>query len=165
MESSPRVTFSLSPTSCVAGLCQISANFVHRRTTHVDCLRHDATSQPPPSSKCVLAHQQNTETSPFGPPQPRRCASQTCCRHVRFFLAVAFLLLLTFEICSGRGVGPIRSRPLRGGLTSRSGPKKPKTAEELDKELDAFMGDSDTVVPVAEAQGSVETPAQDVDMA
>lgn len=24
----------------------------------------------------------------------------------------------------------------------RAGPKKPKTAEELDKELDAFMGDS-----------------------
>jgi len=51
-------------------------------------------------------------------------------------------------------IGPIRSRPRR----VRTAPKKPKTAEELDKELDTFMGDStETVAPAA--------PATDVEMA
>jgi len=43
--------------------------------------------------------------------------------------------------------GPVRTRPARGGVRqARSPPKRmqPKTAEELDKELDAFMGDADT---------------------
>lgn len=45
------------------------------------------------------------------------------------------------------GVGPIRTRTPRGGnkpraAAPRPAPKKPKTAEELDKELDAFMVDS-----------------------
>jgi len=56
------------------------------------------------------------------------------------------------------GVGPIRTRPTRGGngrpAASKPGPKKIKTAEELDKELDAFMVDNDTDAP----------PAQDVEM-
>jgi len=41
----------------------------------------------------------------------------------------------------------VRTRPARGGLKPvRPSPnrKQPKTAEELDKELDAFMGDADT---------------------
>jgi len=63
-----------------------------------------------------------------------------------------------------RGAGPIRSRPSRSGATSRPGPKKPKTAEELDKELDAFMGDSDAA-PVEEIRELVETAVQDVEMA
>jgi len=52
------------------------------------------------------------------------------------------------------GVGPIRTRG-RGGKAAapRPGPKKPKTAEELDKELDAFMVDTEA------------PPAQDVEMA
>lgn len=63
-----------------------------------------------------------------------------------------------------RGAGPIRSRPSRGGgAVSRPGPKKPKTAEELDKELDAFMGDSDTAAPVVEEP--VVTVVEDVEMA
>jgi THO complex subunit 4 len=43
--------------------------------------------------------------------------------------------------------GPARTRPVRGVVkpAARSPPKRkqPKTAEELDKELDAFMGDAD----------------------
>ncbi|KAF8068841.1 hypothetical protein FPV67DRAFT_1092872 [Lyophyllum atratum] len=70
------------------------------------------------------------------------------------------------------GVGPVRSRPARGGGGSAAPraprvPKKPKTAEELDKELDAFMGDSEPVV-VAEAsveQVEPEAAVQDVEMA
>jgi len=66
------------------------------------------------------------------------------------------------------GVGPIRTRAPRGGDNTKTapagprppkkGPKVPKTAAELDKELDAFMGDSSTVTPPAAA-------AQDVEMA
>jgi len=56
-------------------------------------------------------------------------------------------------------VGPIRSRPR--GPKPRREPKKPKTAEELDKELDAFMGDSEPV----NASGAVATTGQeDVEM-
>ncbi|KAJ7468016.1 hypothetical protein FB451DRAFT_1257785 [Mycena latifolia] len=51
-------------------------------------------------------------------------------------------------------VGPIRTR---GAAAPRPAPKKPKTAAELDKELDAFMGDTEAAPPV--------TPAQDVEMA
>ncbi|KAJ6487783.1 hypothetical protein C8R45DRAFT_256549 [Mycena sanguinolenta] len=63
------------------------------------------------------------------------------------------------------GAGPIRTargsqKPARGGRAA-SGPKKakaaPKTAADLDKELDAFMGDSTTA--------AAEPPAQDVEMA
>jgi len=53
----------------------------------------------------------------------------------------------------GGGAGPVRNRPARGrgggGDGGRRGPKKPKTADELDKELDAFMGDAE---PAASAQ-------------
>jgi len=68
------------------------------------------------------------------------------------------------------GVGPIRTRAARGGDTksaptaprpAKKGPKVPKTAAELDKELDAFMGDSSTGAPPAAAAGE---PAQDVEM-
>lgn len=78
------------------------------------------------------------------------------------------LILTTFRS------GPIRSRPRSGPKpkdvgNKRTGPKKPKTAEELDKELDAFMGDAE---PVAAQNGAQEdgttssgAPAQDVEMA
>ncbi|KAJ7100100.1 hypothetical protein B0H15DRAFT_818687 [Mycena belliarum] len=57
------------------------------------------------------------------------------------------------------GVGPIRTRGARGAASApRPAPKKPKTAEELDKELEAFMGDTEAVPPAA-------VPAQDVEMA
>jgi len=41
--------------------------------------------------------------------------------------------------------GPVRNRPSRGANGARPprGPRKVKTAEELDNELDAFMGDAD----------------------
>ncbi|KAK0203573.1 hypothetical protein DFS33DRAFT_1474777 [Desarmillaria ectypa] len=54
--------------------------------------------------------------------------------------------------------GPVRSKPAR--KAAGKGPKKPKTAEDLDKELDAFMGDTEPVAVPAK-----ETPAQDVEMA
>ena len=67
--------------------------------------------------------------------------------------------------------GPVRNRPSRGGEGSANtntniarapkGPKKSKTAAELDQELDAFMGDAD-VVPAGDAAAS---SAGDVDMA
>jgi THO complex subunit 4 len=66
--------------------------------------------------------------------------------------------------------GPVRNRPSRGGGSSSTntniarapkGPKMPKTAAELDQELDAFMGDAD-VVPPGDAPASA---AGDVDMA
>ncbi|KAJ7717643.1 hypothetical protein DFH07DRAFT_1012501 [Mycena maculata] len=60
------------------------------------------------------------------------------------------------------GIGPIRTRGRGGGRAAapRPAPKKPKTAEELDKELDAFMVDeAPAPVPAPTA------PAQDVEMA
>jgi len=71
------------------------------------------------------------------------------------------------------GPGPVRSRaPRKGPKTAtatapaparpRPGPKKPKTAEELDKELDAFMVDSETAAPEG---GEAVAPVQDVEMA
>ncbi|KAJ3981644.1 hypothetical protein F5890DRAFT_1476800 [Lentinula detonsa] len=83
------------------------------------------------------------------------------------------------------GPGPTRTRPSRrggrgatrgGGADQRSDPKpkalkQPKTAEELDKELDAFMGDAESgstsaagSVPVADSAIGV-VAEQDVEMA
>ncbi|KAJ3546486.1 hypothetical protein NMY22_g2034 [Coprinellus aureogranulatus] len=60
---------------------------------------------------------------------------------------------------------PKRGRGGRGGAAAR--PKKPKTAEELDKELDAFMVDADTVQPADAGGASSEAAATtgDVEMA
>jgi len=46
--------------------------------------------------------------------------------------------------------GPVRNRPSRGANGARPprGPRKVKTAEELDNELDAFMGDADAAQDV-----------------
>ncbi|EDR08195.1 uncharacterized protein LACBIDRAFT_297588 [Laccaria bicolor S238N-H82] len=63
---------------------------------------------------------------------------------------------------AGNNVGPIRSRPGRGAggtapaTRAPKAPKKPKTAEELDKELDAFMGDAPEPAAVAGENGDVE---------
>ncbi|EKM77399.1 hypothetical protein AGABI1DRAFT_115306 [Agaricus bisporus var. burnettii JB137-S8] len=72
---------------------------------------------------------------------------------------------------SVRGVGPVRSKPGRA-TRPKKGPPKPPTAEELDKELDAFMGDSNTAGPAVEAPADtaveaekVPALAQDVEMA
>ncbi|KAG7448753.1 uncharacterized protein BT62DRAFT_918297 [Guyanagaster necrorhizus] len=56
------------------------------------------------------------------------------------------------------GSGPVRSK--RARKAAAKGPKKPKTTEDLDKELDAFMGDAEPAAAPAK-----ETPAQDVEMA
>ena len=65
--------------------------------------------------------------------------------------------------------GPVRNRPSRNGggnnaslARAPKGPKKPKTAAELDQELDAFMGDADAV-PTGDAAAAPGTG--DVDMA
>ena len=60
---------------------------------------------------------------------------------------------------------PKRGRGGRGGAATRS--KKPKTAEELDNELDAFMDDADTPQPVGDATTTAEAAATtgDVEMA
>jgi len=60
------------------------------------------------------------------------------------------------------GPGPVRSKPPRA---PRSGPKKVKTAEELDQELDSFMKDdakvngSKTVDVNTDTSGSAAVPA------
>ncbi|CAA7267229.1 unnamed protein product [Cyclocybe aegerita] len=57
--------------------------------------------------------------------------------------------------------GPVRNKPTRGAKRApraAKAPTKPKTADELDKELDAFMGDADET-PAA----TTEAPT-DVDM-
>ncbi|KAF8155891.1 hypothetical protein B0H34DRAFT_715259 [Crassisporium funariophilum] len=64
--------------------------------------------------------------------------------------------------------GPVRNRPSRGANNANNarapkgaprGPKKVKTAEELDKELDAFMGDAEST-PV----DSTDATTADVEM-
>lgn len=52
-----------------------------------------------------------------------------------------------------RGAGPIRSKR-GGGRPVPRAPKKPQTAEDLDKELDMFMGDGSK-----ETESSVATEA------
>lgn len=76
----------------------------------------------------------------------------------QYFPQVFYCIRLNCTFRKGT-VGPIRSRPR--GPKPRREPKKPKTAEELDKELDAFMGDSEP----ANALGAVVTTGQeDVEM-
>ncbi|KAK7044806.1 THO complex subunit 4-A [Favolaschia claudopus] len=65
-----------------------------------------------------------------------------------------------------RGAGPVRTlrgsqKPARGGKPGapKRQPKAPKTAQDLDKELDDFMGDNST----PEVQNTV--PTEDVEMA
>jgi THO complex subunit 4 len=64
-------------------------------------------------------------------------------------------LIVSCNIPSRRGgVGPIRTKPR--SAPGRSEPKKPKTAEELDKELDAFMGDGNEAAPSAAVEADVD---------
>jgi len=58
-----------------------------------------------------------------------------------------------------RSTGPIRSRRGKARPTARA-PKKPKTAEDLDKELDLFMGDGSK-----ETSATVAATTVDVEMA
>ena len=56
------------------------------------------------------------------------------------------------------GVGPVRTKA-RGGAASARAParkerEKPKTAEELDQELEAFMKDEITAAPAAATAAS-----------
>lgn len=59
----------------------------------------------------------------------------------------------------GQQSQPKRGRGGRGGAAPRA--KKPKTAEDLDKELDAFMVDADTMQP----SSAGDTSIVDVEMA
>ncbi|CDO70486.1 hypothetical protein BN946_scf184569.g29 [Trametes cinnabarina] len=66
---------------------------------------------------------------------------------------------------SDRSVGPVRTKALRsGGRAARS---KPKTAEDLDKELEAFMKDDITTgqAQPATATAATGTGEGDVEMA
>ena len=82
---------------------------------------------------------------------------------MRHVLSHAYHSLTLYVACRRAYTGgPARTtRGSRGGTSASArpprGPKKAKTAEELDKELDAFMGDGDVPEPAAAA-------AQDVDM-
>ncbi|KIL62732.1 hypothetical protein M378DRAFT_80844, partial [Amanita muscaria Koide BX008] len=59
-------------------------------------------------------------------------------------------------------VGPMRSRPR--GPKPRREPKKVKTAEELDMELDAFMGDSEPTAQNNPSAAAGVANKEDVDM-
>ncbi|KAI0792380.1 hypothetical protein C8Q75DRAFT_804772 [Abortiporus biennis] len=70
------------------------------------------------------------------------------------------------------GPGPVRTKP-RGQPRARA-PKKPQTAEDLDKELDAFMKDDSApsaapaaaaAAPAADSQSAAATTNGDVEMA
>ncbi|KAI0356108.1 RNA-binding domain-containing protein [Trametes cingulata] len=66
------------------------------------------------------------------------------------------------------GVGPVRTKARGGGAGARGGrkgPTKPKTAEELDKELDAFMKDDIVATPPQPANAAPATTEGDVEMA
>ncbi|KAI8969414.1 RNA-binding domain-containing protein [Trametes punicea] len=65
------------------------------------------------------------------------------------------------------GVGPVRTNTRGGPAGGRSARKKPKTAEELDKELEAFMKDDITPGQVQPADATVAAGAgeDDVEMA
>ncbi|KAL4067028.1 hypothetical protein V8B97DRAFT_2009679 [Scleroderma yunnanense] len=66
-------------------------------------------------------------------------------------------------------LGPTRrhpTRPARGGPRGgRSTRPKPKTAEELDRELDVFMGEDAQETTSVESKTGDSVPAQDVEMA
>ena len=68
------------------------------------------------------------------------------------------------------GVGPVRTKA-RGGAASARAParkerEKPKTAEELDKELDAFMKDDITAASKPETSAAAPQDQNgDVEMA
>jgi C-terminal duplication domain of Friend of PRMT1 len=92
-----------------------------------------------------------------------------------FFLGFSFTLF-SFSFRRAFTGGPVRNRPSRGGggggsantntniARAPKGPKKPKTAEELDQELDAFMGDADVVLPGDDA-AAASAAGDVVDMA
>ena len=76
------------------------------------------------------------------------------------------LLIDTSQYSNGKNqrnegrVGPIRAKTTRASKPKHS--KKPKTAAELDKELDAFMVDVSD--PAASAPAPAAAPTADVDM-
>ncbi|KAI0366815.1 RNA-binding domain-containing protein [Pilatotrama ljubarskyi] len=66
------------------------------------------------------------------------------------------------------GVGPVRTKARGGAAGVRGGrkaPAKPKTAEDLDKELDAFMKDEITATPSQPANAGPAATEGDVEMA
>lgn len=64
----------------------------------------------------------------------------------------------------GGRIGPIRGKTTRASKPKH--PKKPKTAAQLDKELDAFMVDvSDPAASAPATAAATSGPAADVDMA
>ncbi|KAF8889595.1 hypothetical protein BD779DRAFT_1520008 [Infundibulicybe gibba] len=107
---------------------------------------------------------------PQTPRQPRRAASAPTSSLINRIQKAPLLDRLSRDDThvkasnAGGAVGPIRSRPIRSlnAPRPRDGPKKPKTVAELDKELDAFMGDAE---PVAAPELQPETlTSQDEEM-
>lgn len=91
--------------------------------------------------------------------------------YVHYSLFPAYLTFFPFPFFLFRRAftgGPVRNRPSRGSGSGNAngttrapkGPKKPKTAAELDQELDAFMGDADAV-----SAGDAALVVGDVNMA
>ena len=123
-----------------------------RRPAHADSVRHRPASREGHAPKRELAltpqshqeatsarlpeqdrHQVKTTTSPVC--RPRKCSANE-------FAHKDILCTLSDK------VGPVRTKA-RGGAASACAParkerEKPKTAEELDQELDAFMKDEIT---------------------
>jgi THO complex subunit 4 len=106
-----------------------------------------------------LSRDDSTIKAPSGP-----------CVH-SFYHLLIFVFTLFFSFRRAFTGGPVRNRPSRGAVGSTAntntntarvpkGPKKTKTAEELDQELDAFMGDADVVT----AGDATVSAAGDIDM-
>jgi THO complex subunit 4 len=89
-------------------------------------------------------------------------STTTPSRYVLWLLLCELLQIYGISSLQRKITGPIRSRR-GGGRSAPRVPKKPKTAEDLDKELDLFMGDgpkekdiatSATAPPTAADQGA-----------
>lgn len=135
----------------------LNTSFSPCRPTNVNYLRQDATSCTSPFCKRSdhrFPFEQDPETTSGRTSQSWRFYNQGSIWTVRhpsplFDLALRFPLPFIRRAFTG---GPVRNRPSRNGSGNNAnlarapkGPKKPKTAAELDQELDAFMGDADAV--------------------
>ena len=125
--------------------------------------------------KCTehVARQQNSETASVRPICSRRFECQTGAASI-VSIQIPIDIFPANRFYSRASIGPTRIR-YNGPVGARSavrgtkkGLKRPLTAEELDKELDAFMGDSNsTSVSIERGVATTETSAvtQDVMMA
>ncbi len=90
--------------------------------------------------------------------------------HLRKSHVIGWCCWLCSSLCRRGTVGPVRTKARAGAAGARpkrAAPAKPKTAEELDKELDAFMKDDITAQPSATPAVALAATAstEDVEMA